>query len=378
MRCRAAVPMWLAASALVCLGLVGPGAGSAAAEIEPTRVEVAGYFAGPLTAGPEGALWFAGAKKLGRVGADGKVVELPLPDQIGSPQGITAGPEGNLWISTTREVDRVTTTGSLTRFPLPHPDEKAGRIAVDRAGRAWFTVWLGKGSHREGRSSGRAYVVRLDADGTMSRFPIPGRARQRSEGPTAIVNGPDGDVWFADPGLNRIGRVTPDGRIAEYRVRVRPQALAAGPGDSLWFAGWGGAGTIDASGKVRVLRTGVFEGLEIGSNGAATVGPEGDLWFIGAATRVLRLTPSGRLNVIRGPGAPAAGEIAVGPDGDIWVSTMANPIKFVTEAPLLRYEPGLPGIEVRPGTAIVRGGRVTIRLACGGSTRGCAGGNPGR
>jgi virginiamycin B lyase len=373
MRRRTAAPMWLAACVLACLGLVGPGAGRAAAEVEPTRVEVPSEYAGPLTAGPEGALWFARAETLGRVGADGKVTELPLPRQLGSPQGITAGPEGSLWITTTREVDRVSTAGALTRFPLPRPVEKPGRIAVDRGGRAWFTLWLGRWSRREERSFGKAYVVRIDADGTMARFPIPGRARQRSEAPAAIVAGPGGDIWFTDPGLNRIGRVTPGGRITEYRVRLGPEALVAGRGGRLWFAGPGGAGTIDVTGKVRELRTGIFEGLEIGSNGAAAVGPEGDLWFIGAATRVLRLTPSGHLTAVRGPGAPAATEIAAGPEGAIWVSIVSSPIKGVTEAPLLRYEPGLPGIEVRPGTATVRGGKITVRLACGGSTSGCAG-----
>lgn len=126
-------------------------------------------------------------------------------------------------------------------------------------------------------------------------------------------------------------------------------------------------------GKVRELRSGVLQGLAIGSNGAATAGPEGDLWFIGSATRILRLTPSGQLTVIRDPGPPAAQEIATGPEGAIWVSTTSDPIKGVIRAPLLRYETEVPGIEVRSKTAVVHHGEVTLRLACGGSARGCAG-----
>jgi virginiamycin B lyase len=373
MRGRAATGVWLAIGVLACLGFAVPGAGQAVAGVEPTEIEVPGGSAGPMTAGPEGALWFAGAKGLGRVDANGRATELPLAGQTGFAQGIAAGPEGNLWITTTREVDRVTTGGVLARFPLPHPNEEAGPIAAGPDGNLWFTLWVTKRSRNGETRYGKAYVVQIDPDGRMTPFPIPGRARQRTEAPTAIVGGPGGDVWFTDPAFSRVDRITPAGKVTEYPVRLDPRALAPARGNMLWIAGSGGVGTIDAAGEVRELRTGVFQGLEIGSNGAATVGPEGDLWFIGSATRILRLTPSDQLTLIRGPGAPAAHEIAAGPEGAIWVSTTSDPIKGELEAPLLRYEAEVPGIEVQSKTAVVRGGKITVRLACGGSARGCAG-----
>jgi virginiamycin B lyase len=373
MRGRAAIGVWLAIGVLACLGVAGPGVGRAAAGVEPTEIEVPGDSAGPMTAGPEGALWFAGASALGRVGADGRVIELPLPGQAGLARGIAAGPEGDLWITTTREVDRVTTVGALTRFPLPHPDEEAGPIAAGPDGNLWFTLWVAAQSRSGEAESGKAYLVRIDPDGRMNRFPIPGRVRGRAEAPTAVVGGPGGDVWFADPARSRVGRVTPGGKITEYPVRLDPQALAPARGGRLWIVGSGGVGTIDATGKVWELRTGAFQGLEIGSNGGATTAPEGDLWFIDDASRILRLTPSGQLTLIDNGGASSAQEIAAGPEGAIWVSTTSNPIHGVLEAPLLRYETEAPGIEVRSLTAVVRGGKVTVRLACGGSDRRCAG-----
>ena len=373
MRRTAAVGVRLAIGVLACLAVAGPGAGLAAAEIKPMEIRVPGSSAGPMTAGPEGALWFAGAKVLGRVDGDGRVTELPLVGQAGFAQGIAAGPEGDLWITTTREVDRVTTTGALIRFPLPHPNEKAGPIAAGPDGSLWFTLCVTKQSRNGKAKSSRAYVVRIDPLGQMTRFRIPVQVRRRPGAPTAIVSGPGGSVWFADPAGSQVGRVTPGGKITEYPVRLDPQALAPARGGRLWIAGSGGVGTINVAGEVQELRTGAFQGLNIGSNGAATVGPEGDLWFIGSATRILRLTPSGQLTVIRGPGAPAAYEIAAGPEGAIWVSTTSDPIKGVFAAPLLRYEAEAPGIEVRSVTAVVRGGKVTVRLACGGSSRGCAG-----
>jgi virginiamycin B lyase len=368
---RSVIGIWLAIGVLACLALAGPSVGRAAAEIRPTEIDIPGSGANPMTAGPGGALWFAGAKILGRVDGDGTVTELPLAGQVGFAQGIAAGPEGDLWITTGSEVDRVTTTGALTRLPLPHTDEEAGPIAAGPDGNLWFTLWVAKHAQNGKVKHGKAYVVRVDRDGRMTRFPIPGRARTKP--PAAIAAGPGGDVWFTDPAFGRVGRVTPAGRITEYPVRLDPQALAPALGDKLWIAGSGGVGTIDTAGKVQVLRAGGFQGFAIGSNGSAAADPEGDLWFIGSATRILRVTPSGQLTVIRGPGAPAAYEVAAGAEGAIWISTTSDPIKGVSKAPFLRYETGIPGIEVRSRTAVVRGGRVIVQLACGGSTRNCAG-----
>jgi streptogramin lyase len=365
--------MWLAIGVLACLGIAGLGVGRAAAEVKPTEIEVPGGGAGPITTGPEGALWFAGAKVLGRVDGGDRVTELPLTEQAGFARGIAAGPEGDLWITTTREVDRVTTGGALTRFPLLHADEEAGPIAAGPDGNLWFTLWVTQRSQSREVKFGKAYVVRVNPDGRMTRFPIPGRAQRRTEPPTAIVGGPDGNIWFTDPAFSRVGVITPGGAITEYPVRLDPRALVPARGGELWIAGTGGVGTIDTAGRVQELRIGIVGGLEIGSNGGAAAGPEGDLWFIGLATRILRVTPSGQLTVIRGPGAPAAHGVAAGPEGAIWVSTTSDPIKGGLKAPLLRYETGIPGIEVRSGTAVVRGGKVTVPLACGGSARGCAG-----
>lgn len=340
------------------------------AEPGPIEVEVPDA-AGPLAAGPEDSLWFATGTKLGKVDADGKLTELPLSENVGSLQAIVAGREGALWGTRGHEVDRISRSGEVTRFPLPSEDEEAGQIAVDQDGELWFTVWVPK--RLKERRFGRAYVVRMQPDGQMTRFPLRGPARRRDEPPASIVSGPGGAIWFTDPALARVGRLTPDGKLTEFHVRLRPAVLAPDGADGLWFVGFEGVGKISAEGQVRELRTGAFQGLWIGSGFGAVAGGEGDLWFIGSATRVMRLTPSGHLTVVRGPGAPAAVHIARGPGGSIWISTEPDPIKGFLKAPLLRYEPGLPGVEVKPGFATVRAGRFRVPLSCGGSTSGCSG-----
>jgi virginiamycin B lyase len=359
------------AAAVFGWSLLSPAAGVADTEpTGPTEVEVLDA-AGPLAPGPEDSLWFAVGTKLGKVDADGKVTELPLSENVGALKAIVADPEGALWATRRHEVDRITVSGQVTRFPLPNDGEEAGQITVGQDGALWLTVWTPQ--RLKERRFGKAYVVRMQPDGQMTRFPLRGPARRRDEPPASIVSGPGGAVWFTDPALARVGRLTSDGKLTEFHVRLQPAVLAPDGAEGLWFVGYGGVGKINAAGQVQELRTGSFYGLGIGSGFGAVAGAEGDLWFIGGATRVMRLTPSGHLTVVRHPGPPAAVHIARGPDGSIWISTEPDPIKGFLSAPLLRYEPGLPGVEVRPGFAAVRDGRFRVRLSCGGSTSGCSG-----
>jgi streptogramin lyase len=58
-------------------------------------------------------------------------------------------------------------------------------------------------------------------------------------GPSNIVRGSDGGLWFTESGSGRIGHVTPAGKITEYPIgkpKSAPQGLAAGPADDIWFA----------------------------------------------------------------------------------------------------------------------------------------------
>jgi streptogramin lyase len=375
MRWKAGMVLWVV-GLLACIGLALPGTGeaeelSAAETTEAARLEPFGGFGGPMTPGPEGALWFTDGKQLGRIDAVGKLSELALSTSIGPVRDITAGSQGDLWAAGESEVDRITTTGRVTRFPLPPKDGNVGSIAAAADGTLWVTTWARQ--HENARSYGQAYVVRMRPGGQTTRFALPGRARGRDRAPGSIVAGPGGDIWFTDPAFGRFGRITPAGKLTEFHNRLRPEALTPDGTGGLWFVGSYGVGTIAADGKVRELRVGSFHELGIGGGYGAVTGPEGDLWFIGGATRVMRMTPTGHLDVIRGQGPPAAHHIALGPGGTIWVSTVSDPVKGVVEAPLLRYQPGLPGVEVRAAVVRVRGGRVRVPLSCGGSTHGCSG-----
>jgi virginiamycin B lyase len=375
MQWKARAVLWTA-GLLACIGLALPVIGAAdesagAGSTEGAGLEPFSGFGGPMALGPEGAVWFTNGKELGKIDAAEKLTEVPLSTSIGPARDIVAGPDGALWATSESEIDRITTKGQVTRFPLPAKDGEAGSITVAEDGTLWVTAWARQ--HAKEQSFGKAYVVRLTRGGDATSFALPGPARRREQAPGSIVAGPGGAIWFTDPGLGRFGRFTPDGKLTEFHNRLRPEALAADSAGGLWFVGTYGVGTIAADGTVRELRVGNFYELGVGGGFDAIDGPEGDLWFIGGATRVMRMTPSGHLDVLRGEGAPGARHLVLAADGTIWVSTEPHPIKGPVFSPLLQFRPGSPGIEVEPAIARVKGDRVPVPLSCGGSASACSG-----
>lgn len=123
--------------------------------------------------GPEGNLWFTDAWPfIGRMTPNGEVTEYPLPT-MSQPYGIVLGPDYAFWFTEADAIGRITTSGALEQFPLP---------------------------------------------------PVPHPSGEQPD-PQNITVGPEGDLWFTDPGDDSIGRVTMAGQVTEYRIPLVPQAL---------------------------------------------------------------------------------------------------------------------------------------------------------
>jgi hypothetical protein len=77
-------------------------------------------------------------------------------------------------------------------------------------------------------------IGRITPGGRISEFPIP----TLGSGPRAITAGPDGNLWFTEVLASEIGRITPSGTISEFRIpggEARPRGITAGVGGKLWF-----------------------------------------------------------------------------------------------------------------------------------------------
>jgi streptogramin lyase len=141
--------------------------------------------------------------------------------------------------------------------------------------------------------------------------------------PVGIAAGPDGNLWFAERGSDRIGRISPDGDLTEFPLpteNAQPFQVAAGPDGNVWFTELqtGDVGRITPAGVVTE-----FPVCGYCRPWGITTGPEGDLWVtLPGAGELARLSTSGAVTRFPlgplGPNEPR--QIALGPDGNFWIA----------------------------------------------------------
>ena len=202
---------------------------------------------------------------------------------------------------------------AITDFPLSSGVTAPGGITTGPDGNLWVAL------------SGTDRLARVTPTGTVTEFVVP---REPFE-----ITSSGGSVWFTEPTGDRIGRINPSAgtdagiqaSIVEFTVPgsgSRPTDIAAGPDGALWFTQSGGdqIGRITTAGVI----TSEFPVPGAGSrpHGIAA-GSDGALWFTQPGSgEVARLTTGGVITefpVSSLPGAGARpGAITTGPDGELW------------------------------------------------------------
>jgi streptogramin lyase len=167
------------------------------------------------------------------------IQEIPIPTSSSGPLGITVGPDLNLWFTEAgvgvHQIGRYdNAAGQVTEFLIPSggtPQE----ITFDyNTNTVWFTEVAVNGI------IGNDKIARMDKTGTViGEFTIPTPNSQ----PFGIVASPDGNVYFTEIHGNKIGRLTPDGRITEFLIPTpnsQPFHLTIGPDGNVWFTEFSG------------------------------------------------------------------------------------------------------------------------------------------
>lgn len=197
-------------------------------------------------------------------------------------------------------------------------------LAPDSSGNMWFT------------DAGTPAIGRIAPDGTIAEFTS---GLMPSAHPYSIVAGPNGNMWFSDSSGVAIGEVTPQGAITEYDAAQYGNSKAAGialnaqgepwvvaPGSQPLLALLTASGTFQVQALPVLMTPGV----------ALTSDASGDLYFIAQDKKTRgnlmeRRASSKRL--IRKPLHMVAAftpccpnvapkSIAIGPDGDPWFTTL--------------------------------------------------------
>jgi virginiamycin B lyase len=266
---------------------------------------------GPVVAGSDGNLWFLGDGFVGRMDLRGGVTRFPAP--VGPGSDLTAGPDGALYFTAPGLVGRMGTDGqfTLTRSGL----NGAGAIATTADG----TLWLG-GAGAVMRLRSADVVDRAVPD--VSRLATAQVAASRSvSGPSSLVRGPDGALWFAQSGRAAIGRLAPDGTVTDYPLPPefgdQIGGIVAGPDGGIWF-------TAPKGFRVGRLstRSGNFSSYRTSWNPyTITAGPSHSIWFAmtdSGRWSIVRMVPAGYMSFWQVPGTVRG--LGVGPDGAVYIT----------------------------------------------------------
>jgi hypothetical protein len=141
-------------------------------------------------------------------------------------------------------------------------------------------------------------------------------------------------LWFTEDGLNRIGRITPDGVVTEFAEGISANAeltgITAGPDGNLWFTEATGnrIGQITPSGAVTEFASGLTTNSQPNRIAA---GADGSLWFTEQSGEI------GRLQLAHPQLHNAANPLDVTGDGFVAPNDALAVINFLNEA-----HPGAP------------------------------------
>ncbi|MGA2471161.1 MAG: hypothetical protein ABSG64_10775 [Solirubrobacteraceae bacterium] len=206
-------------------------------------------------------------------------------------------------------------TASAYALPLgtidPHSisgDTNPTAIAVGPDGNLWYTE---PGSNSIGEMNPSTFA--------FTDYPLP----TSSTNVTGITVGPDGNIWFTESGVAQIGEINPTTHVIhEYPTPTsgsEPEGITAGPDGNVWFAEYDG----NSIGEINPT-THVINEFSLGIPHfpwAITTGPDGNLWFTDVGTsQIGEINPTTHAITEFDTPTPDSNPegITAGPDGNLW------------------------------------------------------------
>lgn len=170
-----------------------------------------------LKTGPKGNMWCTelAGNKIARITTCGKITEYVIPTPNSRPIAITPGPDGNMWFSEEagNKVARINIDdGKITEFPIPpkQQNEILGGMVFDSDGNLWTHSYV---DQKRPQPEGPDHIIKIDK-GIKSAvegdwIPITYyEVRSRNTVMHRITQGPDGNIWFTELGIDKVGKLT--------------------------------------------------------------------------------------------------------------------------------------------------------------------------
>jgi len=239
-----------------------------------------------LTVAPDGSVWVAAHCRTPQQALDTSeecIASITSNSQqvrwlapvIGADSMLAPSLEDTLWLALGHSVSRIDPHGrTLFRRTFPTVQSRGPAalggatvsslfgVAAGKDGSLWFGANLSGGSSVGG-------LGHIAADGAVVVYPVPYAAY--SGIPAAIAIAKDGSAWFTEVMSNRIGALTPQGKVRTFAVPAEPYDVTAGVALN--------------------ERTGI------------TLGGDGNMWFTETCTNSIgRVTPTGKITRFHIPG----------------------------------------------------------------------------
>jgi len=292
-------------------------------------------FPANIVTGPDGALWFTEAGKIGRITTAGALREFALPAGHDA-SSLTSGPDGALWFTepTNSAIGRITTAGVISELKVPGAcasgyscptSPRPIGIVTGSDGALWIIEPI---FSRVVNRTSAAKLLRLTTAGAFTEFAIPGgTSKVTTPNPGSIARGPDGALWFTDGFERLIWRATTSGALTSYPTNLgAPVKITSGPDGALWFTA-AQLGRITTAGVVTSFT--VPSGPNGSSLGAIASLWDGAVWFAAydmtlSAGQIIRSTTAGAMTKTQFPTYVEIDGITRGPDGAIWFTQTDN------------------------------------------------------
>jgi streptogramin lyase len=264
--------------------------------------------------------------------------EFPTPSFAADPSAITAGSDGAVWFTEDRgraiegrtgAIGRIDREGAIVEFDIPG---RAFDLVTGPDGELWFPILLTGGGWRLGRmtTAGAYSEIRLQGDPRLGGF---------------ITVGSDGNFWVNEY-PSKVLRVMPSGSYTEFSLPEGHGAsnLVTGP-DGVWSLTYRTAPGDNSQSVARITQTGVVTEFPLFSKvefpGSITAGLDGRVW-VGATPScgfipnrsllcgvIARIDPDGEVTHFSAPDLGIVNGITNGIDGNLWFTSGANSCTYV-------------------------------------------------
>ena len=185
--------------------------------------------------GADGIVWYTDQQNsfIGRLDpATGKITDYATPTPASGPHGIVVAPDGGVWYTANRigKLGRLDPkTGRIEEYALP-AGARDPHTPLIRKGIVWFTV---QQSNVYGRFDPRTREAKVWTVPTNRALPY------------GMVNAPDGSIWVALFGTNKLGRI--DAESGALREITLPEVERARGVSSSTNPGWCGTAILRAA-----------------------------------------------------------------------------------------------------------------------------------